>query len=185
MHYERAPRFPRSKLEGRRLRCAALCRASLRYGGAREEVEWCVRCERTTAEHRQISWRMALYLGGEVSVDANDLSPKEATAMSRDIKYIGMDIYKEAIVIAVLNGSGKLVMETVVETKASSILEFLHGLRGEKGSERGVKRAERASARMPMRALSLLRPNNLRSIFEQSAQSAHRLGVWPGSESHP
>ena len=34
--------------------------------------------------------------------------------MSRDIKYIGMDIHKEAIVIAVLNGSGKLVMETVV-----------------------------------------------------------------------
>ena len=33
-------------------------------------------------------------------------SPKEATEMSRDIKYIGMDVHKEAIVIAVLNGSG-------------------------------------------------------------------------------
>jgi hypothetical protein len=42
-----------------------------------------------------------------------------------------MDVHKEAIVIAVLNGSGKLVMETIVETKASSILQFLHGLRGE------------------------------------------------------
>jgi hypothetical protein len=31
--------------------------------------------------------------------------------MSRDIQYIGMDVHKEAIVIAVLNGSGKLVME--------------------------------------------------------------------------
>ena len=51
--------------------------------------------------------------------------------MSRDIKYIGMDVHKEAIVIAVLNGSGKLVMESIVETKASSILEFIHGLRGE------------------------------------------------------
>ncbi len=51
--------------------------------------------------------------------------------MSRDIKYIGMDVHKEAIVIAVLNGSGKLVMESVIETKASSILEFIHGLRGE------------------------------------------------------
>ena len=51
--------------------------------------------------------------------------------MSRDIKYIGMDVHKEAIVIAILNGSGKLVMETIVETKASSLLEFLHGLRGE------------------------------------------------------
>ncbi len=51
--------------------------------------------------------------------------------MSRDIKYIGMDEHKEAIVIAVLNGSGKLVMESVIETKASSILQFIHGLRGE------------------------------------------------------
>src|SRR5215831_1539429 len=41
-----------------------------------------------------------------------DLSLKEATAMSRDIKYIGMDVHKEAIVIAVLDGSGKLVMES-------------------------------------------------------------------------
>src|SRR5271165_4525058 len=51
--------------------------------------------------------------------------------MSHDIKYIGMDVHKEAVVIAVLNGSGKLVMESIVETKASSILQFIHGLRGE------------------------------------------------------
>ncbi len=51
--------------------------------------------------------------------------------MSRDPKYIGMDVHKEASVIAVLNGSGKLVMESIVETKASSILQFIHGLRGE------------------------------------------------------
>lgn len=51
--------------------------------------------------------------------------------MSRDIKYIGLDVHKETIVIAVRNGSGKLVMESIVETKASSLLQFLHGLRGE------------------------------------------------------
>jgi hypothetical protein len=53
--------------------------------------------------------------------------------MSRDIKYIGMDVHKEATVIAVVNGSGHLVMvmESIVETKASSILQFIHGLRGE------------------------------------------------------
>ena len=51
--------------------------------------------------------------------------------MSRDTKYIGMDVHKEAIVIAVLNDSGKLVMESIVETQASSILQFIHGLRGE------------------------------------------------------
>ncbi len=45
--------------------------------------------------------------------------------MSRDLKYIGMDVHKEAIVIAVVNGSGKLVMETILETKASSLLQFI------------------------------------------------------------
>jgi len=51
--------------------------------------------------------------------------------MSRDIKYIGRDLHKEAIVIAVLNHSGKQVMESIVETQASSILQFIHGLQGE------------------------------------------------------
>jgi hypothetical protein len=51
--------------------------------------------------------------------------------MSREIKYIGMDVYQEAISIAVLNGAGKLVMESVIETKAVTILQFLQGLRGE------------------------------------------------------
>jgi hypothetical protein len=51
--------------------------------------------------------------------------------MSRDIKYIGMDVHKEAIVIAVLHDGGKLVMESIVQSKASSILQFIHGLRGE------------------------------------------------------
>jgi hypothetical protein len=74
---------------------------------------------------------MTLYLEGKMSVEANDLSPKEATAMSRDLKDIGMDVHKEATVIAVRNGSGKLVMESIVETKAGSILQFIHGLRGE------------------------------------------------------
>src|SRR5882724_2202239 len=74
---------------------------------------------------------MAFYLEGKTSVDTNELSPKEATQMSHDVKYIGMDVHKEAIVIAVLIESGKRVIESVIETKASSILQFLHGLGGE------------------------------------------------------
>jgi transposase len=46
-------------------------------------------------------------------------------------KYIGMDVHKEAISIAVLNSSGKLVMECVIETKASTIIQFIQGLRGD------------------------------------------------------
>jgi hypothetical protein len=43
-------------------------------------------------------------------------------------------LHKEAIavaVVAVLNGAGKLVAESIVETKASTLLDFLHGQRRE------------------------------------------------------
>src|ERR1700726_1025432 len=46
-------------------------------------------------------------------------------------KYIGMDVHKESISIAVMNGAGKIVMECVIETKASMILQFIGGLRGD------------------------------------------------------
>ena len=46
-------------------------------------------------------------------------------------KYIGMDVHKESISIAVRNAAGKVVMECVIETKASMILEFIDGLRGD------------------------------------------------------
>ena len=46
-------------------------------------------------------------------------------------KYIGMDVHRESISIAVLNSAGKIVMECVIETKASIILQFIDGLRGE------------------------------------------------------
>src|SRR5271167_1523711 len=48
-----------------------------------------------------------------------------------DIKYIGMDVHKVAIAIAVMNGEGKVVMESIIETKAITILQFIQGLRGD------------------------------------------------------
>src|SRR6202023_3202371 len=48
-----------------------------------------------------------------------------------DTKYIGMDVHKESISIAVMNSAGKIVLECVVETKASMILQFINGLRGD------------------------------------------------------
>jgi transposase len=47
------------------------------------------------------------------------------------IKYIGMDVHQESISIAVRNSAGKIVMECVIETKASTILQFIDGLRGD------------------------------------------------------
>src|SRR5580700_1036215 len=46
-------------------------------------------------------------------------------------KYIGMDVHKEAISIAVMNREGKLQMESIIETKASTVLQFIQGLHGE------------------------------------------------------
>jgi len=46
-------------------------------------------------------------------------------------KYIGMDVHKKSISMAVMNSVGKVVMECVIETKASTILQFIDGLRGD------------------------------------------------------
>ena len=46
-------------------------------------------------------------------------------------KYIGMDVHKESTSIAVANFAGKVVMECVIETKASTILQFIDGLRAD------------------------------------------------------
>ena len=47
--------------------------------------------------------------------------------MSRK-KYIGMDVHKAAISVAVRDATGKLTMESTIETKAATILELVHGL---------------------------------------------------------
>jgi transposase len=49
--------------------------------------------------------------------------------MSQD-KYIGMDVHQASVSVAVLDGGGKLTMECVLETKASTIVEFIRGVRG-------------------------------------------------------
>jgi len=43
-------------------------------------------------------------------------------------KYVGMDVHKETISIAVMDSAGKLVMEPIIETKAATILQFIQGL---------------------------------------------------------
>jgi transposase len=46
-------------------------------------------------------------------------------------KFIGLDVHKESISIAVMNSAGKLIIESVIETKAVTILQFIQGLRGD------------------------------------------------------
>lgn len=45
-------------------------------------------------------------------------------------KYMGMDVHQATISVAVLDSAGNLVMESILETKASTLLQFLQGFRG-------------------------------------------------------
>src|SRR6202162_1872656 len=47
-----------------------------------------------------------------------------------DAKYIGLDVHQATISAAVLDSTGKVLMESVLETKTATILQFIHGLRG-------------------------------------------------------
>jgi len=46
------------------------------------------------------------------------------------IKYIGMDVHLATISIAVLDATGKLLMEVTIATQAAALLDFIRGLRG-------------------------------------------------------
>jgi len=54
----------------------------------------------------------------------------DGTKYIDNTKYIGMDVHNEIVTIAVRNSAGKLVVESILETKAATILQFIQGLRG-------------------------------------------------------
>ena len=47
-----------------------------------------------------------------------------------DVKFIGLDVHKTSMSAAVLEGSGKLVMQAVFTTNAAAVPSFLLGLGG-------------------------------------------------------
>ena len=46
-----------------------------------------------------------------------------------DAKYIGLDVHQATISAAVRDSDGKFVLEAILETKAETMLQFIHGLR--------------------------------------------------------
>ena len=45
-------------------------------------------------------------------------------------KYIGIDVHQATISVAVMNQAGNVAMDSVTETRAGTILEFIQGLHG-------------------------------------------------------
>ena len=58
------------------------------------------------------------------------IMPTERSTLVNDEKYIGLDVHQATIVVAVLDSTGKLIMESILETEAATILQFFAGLRG-------------------------------------------------------
>src|SRR6202030_93550 len=54
----------------------------------------------------------------------------ERSTLVNSEKYIGLDVHQATISVAVMDPRGKVVMESILETKASTILEFFAGLSG-------------------------------------------------------
>ena len=48
----------------------------------------------------------------------------ERSTLVNDEKYIGLDVHQATIVVAVMDSTGKLVMESILETEAATILQF-------------------------------------------------------------
>ncbi len=46
------------------------------------------------------------------------------------VRYVGMDVHRDTISVAVLDESGRLMMQSVLATRAAAILDFIHGVRG-------------------------------------------------------
>jgi hypothetical protein len=48
----------------------------------------------------------------------------ERSTLVNSQKYIGLDVHQATICVAVMDPKGKVVMESILETKATAILEF-------------------------------------------------------------
>jgi transposase len=46
------------------------------------------------------------------------------------VRYIGLDVHRDTISAAVLDSQGKLLMQSVMATRAAALLDFLHGIKG-------------------------------------------------------
>ena len=62
-------------------------------------------------------------------MSASIIAYERSTLVDRE-KYIGMDVHQATISVAVMDETGRVVMECILETKAATILEFFAGLRG-------------------------------------------------------
>src|SRR5439155_11398663 len=62
--------------------------------------------------------------------EADNHKPKERNTRMNSVRYVGLDVHRDTISVAVLNESGRLIMQSVLATRAAAILDFMGGMRG-------------------------------------------------------
>jgi transposase len=67
---------------------------------------------------------------GKVAVNRSTKTKPSKERPMKLTKYIGMDVHKAMTVIAVADSAGKVLAEAIIETKGSTILDFLASQRG-------------------------------------------------------
>src|SRR6266567_1891122 len=109
-----------------------------RRGGRRARFESLLTCERgkspllaKDARHgaRIIKGR-PFRVGCGCSVKSRQPKLKERNTLMNSVRYVGMDVHRDTISVAVLDESGRLMMQSVLATRAGAVLDFIHGVRG-------------------------------------------------------
>ena len=98
-------------------------------------------------------------------------------------KYIGMDVHQATIPVAVMDSAGKLILESILETKAATILQFIGGLRGSLlvTFEEGTSAAWLYDLLKPHVANVLVCDPRKNALLMAARVIGSMLGSWPSS----
>ncbi len=86
------------------------------------------------------------------------------------LKYIGMDVHKATTVIAVLNSEERIVAESIIETTATAILDFIK-------SQRGTLHVAFEEGTQAAWLYDLIRPHAANVVVCNSRKNAPRPGI--------
>ncbi len=102
--------------------------------------------------------------------------------MSED-KYIGLDVHRASVSVAVLDRGGKLTMECMLETKAGTIVDFIQGVRGSVAVTRSSPTSCQPAGRMrpaqecPLTGWQQERPRRYSQVSRVVARQPAESGV--------
>src|SRR5258707_11823305 len=80
---------------------------------------------KTTKERPRIIKGRPFLVGCGCCALRSNQKPTERNAPMDSLKYVGLDVHRDTISVAVLDEGGKLVMQSIVATHAAALLDFV------------------------------------------------------------